>query len=243
MLRPGAKDIWHTKKPPSSWNASDRLFCWASSPSRSVVGLAELGNPLVRVDKSGETYFEVVYRSHLLRSRPAITELRRIPILGEASFLKSGPAMTVQPLSEDKAEVLIRIIHSRNPDLHSVWDDVELHAFPDLEIPAAGLEGNKNLVSHFIRERDRRLVESKKRAALQAFGKLSCEACSFEFESVYGSRGREFCEIHHVRPLSELDSETRTTLEDLAIVCSNCHRMLHRDPWITVVELRALLKG
>ncbi|EOW9267990.1 HNH endonuclease [Vibrio cholerae] len=51
-------------------------------------------------------------------------------------------------------------------------------------------------------------------------------------------------EAHHIIPLSELCSVdgSKTRLEDLAIVCSNCHRMLHRAPRIDLCTLREQLK-
>jgi 5-methylcytosine-specific restriction protein A len=57
--------------------------------------------------------------------------------------------------------------------------------------------------------------------------------CGFDFAGVYGPRGSNFCEVHHLKPLSDVHSEVETRLQDLAIVCSNCHRMLHREPWQT----------
>lgn len=69
---------------------------------------------------------------------------------------------------------------------------------------------------------------------------LACEVCGFDFEAVYGELGRGFIECHHVVPLSE--GQRKTSLRDLALVCSNCHRMAHRRrPWPAVAELRALL--
>jgi len=99
---------------------------------------------------------------------------------------------------------------------------------PDLlDIPRAGTEGHKRLVSHMRIERDRSLVERKKRAVLEARGSLACEVCKFDF-SVYRNLGEEFCEVHHLLPLSRANAEVRTSLSDLAVVCANCHRMIHR---------------
>jgi len=43
-------------------------------------------------------------------------------------------------------------------------------------------------------------------------------------------------------PSKRLQPEARTRLEDLALLCSNCHRMVHyRRPWLTLEELRQLL--
>jgi len=95
---------------------------------------------------------------------------------------------------------------------------------------------------HRVRERNRKLVERKKKAALDSSGELQCEACTFNFSTVYGERGDGFIECHHTVPLHEPKTGTRTRLTDLALVCSNCHRMLHRrSPWLTMEQLRALL--
>ena len=241
MLHPGNTEVWHTAKPPSSWQVSDRLFCWESSPGLRIVGLAEVNNSHVGL-KDGETLFQVKYLTRILQSTPTITELRKVPIISEASFLKSGPAATVQAIPDEQAKVLIRLIHARNPELEPVWGDIELNIFgpiiPDVDLVVSGVEGRKKLVHHLVRERDRSLIETKKRTVLKALGRLECEVCSFNFEDVYGVRGRDFCEVHHLIPLSDLDTETETRLEDLAILCSNCHRMIHQQPWITIEELK-----
>lgn len=97
--------------------------------------------------------------------------------------------------------------------------------------------------SHLTRERSAKLVAAKKRDVLRRDGKLACEACGFCFLTVYGTVGDGFIECHHRRPLSELTATGRTSLEDLAIVCANCHRMIHaRRPWLTVEQLRDVVR-
>ena len=59
-----------------------------------------------------------------------------------------------------------------------------------------------------------------------------------------GAAGKGFAECHHKVPLSELTTVTKTRLSDLAIVCANCHRMLHRSgPVLSVTELKDVLKA
>ena len=96
-----------------------------------------------------------------------------------------------------------------------------------LDVPRVGTEGYRRLVSHLRIERDRGLVERKKREVLGAKGSLACEVCRFDF-SVYKNLGEEFCEVHHLRPLSKSNAEVLTNLSELAVVCANCHRMIHR---------------
>jgi len=81
---------------------------------------------------------------------------------------------------------------------------------------------------HKVRERNPKIVKRKKEQQLRLHGKLTCEICDFNFEAFYGPIGREFIECHHRTPLASLKVASKTTLEDLALVCSNCHRMLHK---------------
>jgi 5-methylcytosine-specific restriction protein A len=90
------------------------------------------------------------------------------------------------------------------------------------------MEGQIIYKLHKLRERDVKIVKRKKEQALAANGKLICETCTFSFEAFYGELGAGFIECHHRIPLSKLTVEKKTTLDDLALVCSNCHRMLHR---------------
>ena len=112
--------------------------------------------------------------------------------------------------------------------------------YPD-EMEAA--EGRVLTRVHRRRERNSKLVATKKKKALAETGKLICEACGFDFERTYGSLGKEFAECHHQKPVSELKSGEKTKLTDLRIVCANCHRMIHRArPWKTVAEIGALVR-
>lgn len=96
---------------------------------------------------------------------------------------------------------------------------------------------------HRVRERAPKLVRQKKEKVLETHGRLACEACGFDFERSYGDRGKGFAECHHRIPLAELSVSRRTRLRDLAIVCANCHRMIHRArPWLTVRQIRDMVR-
>jgi 5-methylcytosine-specific restriction enzyme A len=94
---------------------------------------------------------------------------------------------------------------------------------------------------HRVRERNRTLVEKRKKQA-QKDGSFRCEVCEFDFEKQYGERGKGFIEVHHTKPVHALVAGSKTRLEDLALVCANCHRMIHsRRPWLSISELRSLI--
>ncbi|MFB6894485.1 HNH endonuclease [Kitasatospora sp. NPDC056327] len=102
-------------------------------------------------------------------------------------------------------------------------------------------EGRLLLRQHLRRERDSRLRGRKIESVLARGGSLACEVCGFDFEQVYGERGAGYVECHHIVPL-HVAGESTTRLADLALICSNCHRMIHRRaPWPTPRELRATL--
>lgn len=100
---------------------------------------------------------------------------------------------------------------------------------------------------HRVRERDPRLRKQKVRAVLAAGGELRCEVCSFSFTETYGTLGAGYIEVHHMLPLHAA-GERVTSIDDLALLCSNCHRMCHKsvDPgesWRSPAALRALLRS
>ena len=103
-------------------------------------------------------------------------------------------------------------------------------------------EGRDTYAIHRKLERDGRLPKRVKAARLASTGKLECEACEFDFAEVFGELGDGFIEAYHRVPVHKLDGTMRTKADDLALVCPNCHRMLHRsDPHLSVEQLRDLL--
>ena len=59
----------------------------------------------------------------------------------------------------------------------------------------------------------------------------TCQVCGMNFEERYGSVGKDFIEAHHLIPLATLKGQkiTLRPAKDFAVLCSNCHRMLHRS--------------
>lgn len=104
-------------------------------------------------------------------------------------------------------------------------------------------EGQRKLRVHIYRERSQSFVSRAKHIFKQQHGRLFCEVCGFDFTEFYGSLGEDFIEAHHREPLSEIEEENISqTVDNLAMVCANCHRMLHRvKPWLTVEQLRSIL--
>jgi 5-methylcytosine-specific restriction enzyme A len=105
-------------------------------------------------------------------------------------------------------------------------------------------EGRLLTRRHLARERNRKLVESKRQQVMKKYKKLACEVCHFDFAIRYGDRGKGFIECHHTKPLATLAAGHKTHIDDLAVVCANCHRMIHRrKPWLSVAELRERIRA
>lgn len=109
--------------------------------------------------------------------------------------------------------------------------DVDIHT-------VAATEGRRRLVLHLQRERNHTVVRNKKKLAAS----LDCEICGFSFSRIYGGAATDYCEVHHLLPLSEVEHDTRTRMEDLSILCANCHRVVHlHNPPYTIKEVRSML--
>lgn len=91
-------------------------------------------------------------------------------------------------------------------------------------------EGQPNLKVHLIRERNPQVIQqAKEKFKKENNGKLFCQICGFDFSEKYGTLGENFIEGHHIIPISSRQLNTKTRIEDIYLVCSNCHRMLHRE--------------
>ena len=95
-------------------------------------------------------------------------------------------------------------------------------------------EGERYRRETTFRRRNQSLIEAKK-----ANSDFRCEVCEFNFRETYGNIGDRHIVAHHIEPIGRRPTATKTTLDDLALVCDNCHAMLHtKDPPLTVAELR-----
>jgi len=97
-------------------------------------------------------------------------------------------------------------------------------------------EGELYTTEAAFRSRNRALIEAKK-----ANSDYKCEVCDFQFEHFYGGIGQGYIVAHHLKPIAS--GPTKTKLDDIALVCPNCHAMLHmEDPPLTLANLRGRIK-
>lgn len=120
--------------------------------------------------------------------------------------------------------------------IHTINSDLEAEQVEE----GNRIEGN---VKYYYGKRYER--DSKNRTLAIKMHGLNCYACGFNFEKVYGERGTDFIEIHHVKPLSSLEEAVEINPEtDLVPLCANCHRMVHRrkDNVLSIEELKELIE-
>jgi len=75
----------------------------------------------------------------------------------------------------------------------------------------------------------------------------SCQGCGFNFRVTYGDWGEGYIEAHHLTPLHSLPENRLVSMDpakDFAVLCSNCHRMVHRNRrTLSLEELRVLVQS
>lgn len=101
-----------------------------------------------------------------------------------------------------------------------------------LDPELSAFEGRQRRLFILHRSREAKLRAAKIRSAIEkGRGKLECEVpgCGFDFFHIYGEIGHRFAVVHHLVPLAYAVARGgKTSLNDLAIVCANCHAMIHR---------------
>lgn len=105
-------------------------------------------------------------------------------------------------------------------------------------------EGKERFIEHRKAEhiRNPELVRAAKEQFLARDPHMCCEVCGYSFFLTFGAAGAGYIEAHHTVPVHTMQPDHLSRVEDLAMVCSNCHVMLHRiDPLPTIEELRRRL--
>ena len=83
------------------------------------------------------------------------------------------------------------------------------------------LEGKAYLKEAIFRSRNIALIQAKK-----ANSNFCCEVCGFNYSEAYGTAiGGKYIVAHHLNPIAS--GPSINSLDDIALVCANCHAMIH----------------
>ncbi|APU67758.1 HNH endonuclease [Christiangramia flava] len=144
----------------------------------------------------------------------------------EISFLKYCRNLGIEPYKK-----------KRKYWTHNLSQDFKANVNLEGDFPEGRIIERK----HKFRERNSRVSQIAKENFKNQHGRLFCQICEFDFEKEYGEIGVDFIEAHHTIPVSEMQKGHLTKIEDLAMLCSNCHKMVHkRRPWLEMAELKQL---
>lgn len=141
----------------------------------------------------------------------------------------------------------------------SIYDSLKSQGFQEVDISKEVDTDFKNLIVEEGKLEVRNITQRKRSNKLREIaikeletknkGDLFCEVCLFDFFKKYGEFGKGFIEIHHKNPMHEKDiqgdkTKVKDALKEVAPLCSNCHRMIHRkkDKMLTIEELKELIK-
>jgi len=82
-------------------------------------------------------------------------------------------------------------------------------------------------------ERNQKL--SKKVKAIKG---LKCEVCDFTYSDKYVGIKSDYIEAHHLVPFSKLEDKVvpLDPKSDFAVLCADCHRMIHRSDFISDIN-------
>ena len=123
-------------------------------------------------------------------------------------------------------------------DLNSVLGVYTLISDADPDLSSAAVEGDEPSTGDEFDEDHTRLKAHKRiernptvsKRVKKAQG-FVCRACGFDFRVAYpGIAENQFIEAHHLVPIARLKGQKvrRDPIKDFAVLCSNCHRMIHR---------------
>ena len=210
-------------------------------------------------------HLEVIKLSKILNLLPIYEQIDRTSTFRNAKgvYMKLGNFLHIDPNdkrnglpSHSKLDKQIWDEFNENKDLLrnlaqsiiDITEDKELNSklylmTQDEEETFEVKEGLVLYKLHKIRERKKSIINKKKEKVLKETGKLECEICGFDFNKFYGILGKGFIECHHCIPLNQMNSNYKTRLEDLILLCSNCHRVVHRNiDKVTIEELKIIIK-
>lgn len=104
-------------------------------------------------------------------------------------------------------------------------------------------EGDKSYSIHLLIERSKKLRDEKIQRFIDKNGTVYCELCRNNMKQNYPWLERDYIEVHHIVPLAELTKPTCNSLDDLVLLCPNCHMAIHQgDAQDNFLEAMILFK-
>ena len=151
-----------------------------------------------------------------------------VPVDWEPDFqavqiLLGSEPTTVLPLDSERLQLLEKAIYGMKKTIDA----------------KEAIEGDRYKAEASFRKRSYALIEAKK---AQSDG--HCEICRFSFRESYGLTDRDCLVAHHINPIAERSKASKTTLDDIALLCPNCHAVIHSfDKLLSLEKLKHIVKS
>jgi hypothetical protein len=225
---------WSAPTNQKEFEIGDKAFIWRSGAQAGLVAIGIIKEkPTPRKDVSiQEALGDDLWVNQLDEPTEVKVgiEIEEVKLTEQEGFVsrdtvKSHPILSKNRIISNPVGTVFHLNAEETSALIDLWGDI----YSDFQLQYSALEGSAQLKSHYRRERSSKLISLKKEQYQKISGLLNCEICGFSFEKNYPEiLGKGFIEAHHKVPLSKIDKVVRTTLDDLLLVCSNCHRMIHK---------------
>lgn len=217
ILTPGCKIVYYKGKMKDKAFLPSRL-----SPEAHYFGSGVVGDSIADSESSKkDRYCEILDYQEFEEGVPIKINgeyLEEIPESKESNYWRFG----VREISQKTYEKIQAHAKSKGytRSLPSEHNEFESYDF---------VEGQKKVRFSAYYERN----PFYRTKAIQIHG-LSCRACGFNFEMIYGERGKGFIHVHHNKTISESGPTRINPQTDLSVLCANCHAMIHRDKNLTL---------
>ncbi len=209
----------------------------------TVVSDSEIAQELA--DADAEDWHEADY--YAIANRYTLEPMREVDITPFVIDLRfRGANERLNGVDAQQLRAIRELVPETAKLIEQIWYDAKLDDEPTVqdvieirEDEQAYSEGR--IVTRTVkqRQRSRSLVKDAKQQFLEKHGRLFCEVCGFDYSDIYGI---DYIEAHHKRAIADYDEDDETVIEDLAMLCANCHRMIHSQiPPLSIDELKKLI--
>jgi hypothetical protein len=222
----------------------DLAFLWRAKGKSDIGFLLQVESDAVPDKEWGHS---CDYKTLYVFQNPVnIKDLRADSYFDEWSPLKRNLQGKAFEIQENYWNRLNQIAIKKNPDYREIitsgrsLEQIAEEDLDSLSYEEEYSEGKKSkrFVNYYERNRSLNI------AARQIHG-TKCMVCGFDFEQQYGARGSGYIEVHHMNPISSFTEETKVDPKtEMTVVCSNCHRMIHRkkDEVLSMDQIKELIR-
>jgi hypothetical protein len=232
---------WYSPKHIEEVQLGDTAFLWRTGVNAGLIAIGKivekptplklikhpelLGNDFWTADNSISDPDELKVGIEIIETR-----LSEDDGMLTRNDLKSDPVINNHRIITNPTGTIFKLEKNRSEHLLELWGNGIKGDYFSITPPIEDIvEGEKKQAMHYRYERSSALRQLKINEFKKCHDTLFCELCDWNFEDHYPEKlAKDFMEVHHKIPLFKLEERMPAKLDDLMLVCSNCHRMIHR---------------